>query len=90
MNPPYYWYHTKDTSAIISMMAVDTLEISAAQVRRRISRAYFELMAIVVADVESAHGFTMRRHPPSPASLAVYDDVVLALEAQADAQTALR
>jgi hypothetical protein len=71
-------------------MAPDTLEISGAQVRRRISHAYFELMAIVVSDVESAHGFAMRRRLPSPASLAVYDDVVETLEAEADAQAGLR
>jgi len=69
-------------------VASETVEISAAQVRRRIDRAYFELMAIAVSDVESAHGFATGKRLPSVPTLAIYDSVVRALEAQADAEAA--
>jgi hypothetical protein len=69
-------------------VARETVDISAAQVRRRINRAYFELMAIAVSDVESAHGVAAGRRLPSPPTLAIYESVVRALEAQADAEAA--
>jgi hypothetical protein len=69
-------------------VARETVEMSAAQVRRRINRAYFELMAIAVSDVESAHGFITGRRLPSLPTLDIYDSVVRALEAQADAEAA--
>ena len=64
----------------------DTAEMSAGEVRRRINRAYFELMAIAVSDVESAHGFASGKRLPSQPTLAVYGSVVRALELQADTE----